>query len=144
MKKKYLLIAVYILTFAVTAINLFYSVSGSVFSDISNLPQGEFASAAVSPDGKSKINTYNIKNSVGKAVRCELELNGKVRNVFWQTGIDNASVNWINDRAVIINGVELDVIDGGFYDCRRGISLFQEGSIEGDEKNPYSNKSAEK
>ncbi|HCH28295.1 MAG TPA: hypothetical protein DEW35_02185 [Ruminococcaceae bacterium] len=134
MKKKIFLLSVYFLAFSVTAVNLFYSLKGSLFSDISDLPKGELTATTRSPDGVYKIDTYTIDTCVGKGVRCELTEDGKSRNVFWQTGIDDVEVFWQdNSRIVSINGVELDVIDGGYYDCRRGTSLFQEGSLEGDE-----------
>ena len=133
MNKKIFLLSVYFLAFAVTVVNLAYSVRGSLFSDISDLPKGEFVSTIASPDDVSEIAMYKIEISVGEAVRCELRRKGKTRNVFWQTGISDAEVHWINNRVVVINGVQLDVVGGGFYDCRRGVSLFQEGSLAGDE-----------
>lgn len=133
MCKKILLFSVYFLAFAVTVVNLVYVIRGSIFSDINDLPQGKYVLSVTSPDKNNTINMYKIDNSIGKAVRCELKANGKTKNVFWQTGIIEADINWISDRNVVINGVELDVIAGGVYDCRRGVSLFQDGAIEGDE-----------
>ena len=140
MKKKTFLLSVYVLAFLVMAVNLFYSLKGSLFSDISDLPKGEFVETNDSPDGVYEIATYKIDTSVGNGIRCELIKNGKSRNVFWQTGIDEVEVIWQdNSRIVSINGVELDVVGGGYYDCRRGTSLFQEGSLEGDETGNQNN-----
>ena len=135
MKKKIALSAVYFLAFVVTVVNLVFSVRGSLFSDIANLPEGKYVKVTASPDQTCEIATYRIENSLGEAVRCELVKNGKKRNVFWQTNISDVEVVWEDNRVVMINGVELDVIGGGFYDCRRGVSLFQEGSIKGDNTN---------
>lgn len=125
----------YFLAITITLINTFYTVKGSVFSDINDLPNGELLYSAKSPDRSCRINIYRIKNNIGVAVRGELQVNNKTKNVFWQTDIDDVETVWENKRVVNINGVSIDVIGGGYYDCRRGVSLFQEGAIEGVSEN---------
>lgn len=131
--KKIPIIIIYVLTFAVTLVNSFYMVKGAIFSDIKDLPSGEYYMTAENPENTAKINMYRIKNNLGSAIRCELKTVKKTRNVFWQTGIEDAEIYWENNNVVNINGVSIDVIAGGFYDCRRGVSLFQDGAIEGGE-----------
>lgn len=133
MIKKILLCTVYILAFAVTVFNLVYSIRGSVFSDINDLPKGDYVLSVASPDEKSTIKMYKIDNSIGKGVRCELKKGDKTRNIFWQTGITESAIIWQSNEVVDINGVLLNVTNNYSYDCRRGVSLFQEGAIEGNE-----------
>lgn len=131
--KKVPIILIYVLTVLVTFVNSFYMIKGAIFSDINDLPIGKYYNSYENTDNTAKINMYTIDNNLGCAIRCELTDGDTTRNVFWQTGIENADVYWEDSKNVNINGVSIDVIDGGFYDCRRGISLFQEGAIEGGE-----------
>lgn len=131
--KKVSIIFIYVLTAVVTFVNSFYMIRGAVFSDINDLPKGKHCMTLENPDNTAQIDMYTIDNNLGCAVRCELTTGKNTRNVFWQTGIENAAIYWEDNKNVNINGVSLDVIDGGFYDCRRGISLFQDGAIEGGE-----------
>ena len=133
MKKNSLYIIVYILTFAVTAVNLSYAIKGSLFSDINSLPEGNMVSCTLSPKKDRKINVYVVKNALGEAVRAECsDSEGKTENVFWQTGISKVDVYWQGNTIAVINGIPIDVGHGGYYDCRRGKSLFQSGAIEGE------------
>ena len=131
--KKVPIILIYVLTAVVTIVNSFYMIKGTIFSDIKDLPTGKYYNSYENPENTARIDMYSIENNLGCAVRCELTVGKKTRNVFWQTGIENADVYWEDNKNVNINGVSIDVIDGGFYDCRRGISLFQDGAIEGGE-----------
>ena len=131
--KKVPIILIYVLTVVVTLINVFYMIRGTVFSDINDLPIGKHYMSCENPENTARIDMYRIENKLGCAVRCELTVGKTTRNVFWQTGINSAEIYWEDNKNVNINGVSLDVVDGGFYDCRRGISLFQEGAIEGGE-----------
>ncbi len=135
MKKNIAIAAVYILAFVTVVVNLFYSIKGTVFSDINDLPKGEFINSVASPTGENVLNIYRVSNKIGTAVRGELKTPKKTSNIFWQTGLDNVDAVWMDSNVLSINGVTIDAVNGGFYDCRRGISLFQEGSIEGNEEN---------
>lgn len=132
MKTKPLFIIIYVVTLAITLVNLFYTIKNGLFADINKLPKGEMLYTTSSPDGDMEISVYCVKNSLGSAVRAELKTNGKSTNVFWQTGIDTVEVNWVNNDVAVINSIPLDVSHGGFYDCRNGVSLFSEGAIEGE------------
>jgi len=135
MTKKILNIIILSLAFILTILNVFYSIRGSIFSDIKDLPKGKLSYTVLSPDGKSNLNVYTVSNNLGVAVRGEIVKGTKKTNVFWQTETANVDANWINNRIITINGVTIDVYDGGSYDCRRGKSLFQEGSLEGKQAN---------
>ncbi len=134
MKNKFSYLIVYILALIVTFVNLGFSVKGAIFSDINDLPKGEKIYSVTNSNGESTINIYLISNSIGNAVRGELVTGNKTKNVYWQTGIDTVNTVWVSGSVIDINGIRIDVLDGGFYDCRRGISLFQEGAIEGEEE----------
>lgn len=125
----------YIVTVLVMIINVAFELHSSLFFDISDLPKGTLSSSVTSPDGKAVVNIYTLKNTIGSAVRGEAvtENNGKVsvRNIFWQTDLENADIKWANSHTAIINGVYINLYKGDTYDCRRGTSLFQEGALEG-------------
>ncbi len=118
--------------YAVTAIvvifNTVFLIKDGIYFDINKLPAGTLAGSTVSPDGSKTLNVYEIDNSVGCAVRGEIVENGKAKNVYWQTDIEGVSFYFSDDNAVTIGSVSLDLKKGDVYDCRRGVSLFQEGS----------------
>lgn len=132
MKTKPLFLTIYIITLIITVVNLFFTIKNGLFSDINKLPKGEILYTISSPVGNKSINVYRVENSLGCAVRAEFKTNGKIKNVFWQTGIDTVDVYWENNDVAVINSIPLDVSHGGFYDCRNGVSLFSEGAIEGE------------
>jgi len=134
MKKRVVNIIIYSLAFVVTAVNMFYVIRGSVFSDINDLPSGKLINTVSSPDGKTNLNIYLVNISFGNGIRGEVDFGGKKTNVFWQTDVDSVNASWVNNRVVTINDVLIDAYDGGTYDSRRGKSLFQEGALEGKEK----------
>ena len=72
---------------------------------------------------------YVIKNNAGCGVRGEVTLDsGETYNVFWQTGIDDATAFWADNIHIVINDMAVNVTDIP-YDCRNGTSLFAEGII---------------
>ena len=135
MKKDIVFKLLYIVTALVMIVNVAFQMHSSLFFDINDLPKGTLNSSVTSPDGKTVVNIYTIKNTIGNAVRGEavFESNGKVRtrNIFWQTDLENAEVEWADGHTALINGVYLNLEKGTAYDCRRGTSLFQEGALEG-------------
>ncbi len=136
MKKKIPFIAIILLAFLVTVFNTAFSVYGSLFSDINELPVGNHISDIPSPDNNSVISVFKVENSLGSAIRCEYKSGDKkARNIFWQTDVEDVEIYWTDNEIVNINAVEIDAAKGGFYDSRRGVSLFQEGAIEGTENN---------
>ena len=120
----------YLITALVIIVELGFAVKNSLFTDISQLPLGELESSSVSPSGEKTMNIYVVKNNLGVAIRGEIEQNSKKHNIFWQTGIDAVEAVWLNDDTVVINEIPLNADDTFGYDCRRGYSLFDEGSLE--------------
>ncbi|MDO4608210.1 MAG: DUF5412 family protein [Clostridia bacterium] len=120
----------YFITAVVIIVELGFTVKGSLFTDIAELPVGTLTHTAVSPSGERIMNIYLVKNNVGVAVRGEITKGGKSHNIFWQTGIDNVQAVWIDDKTVLINEIPLEADDTFGYDSRRGYSLFDEGSLE--------------
>lgn len=121
---------VYLITALVMIVELAFTVKSSLFSDISKLPIGELKTSSVSPSGEKTMNIYVVENNVGVAIRGEIVQKGKKHNIFWQTGIDEVEALWLNNDTVIINEIPLNSDDEFGYDCRRGYSLFDEGSLE--------------
>lgn len=120
----------YVITTLVIIIELGFTVKNSIFTDIADVPKGTFVESYPSDYGDKKMNLYMVKNSLGTAIRGEIESDGKKHNIFWQTGIETVDVVWINEDTIMINEIPLDVNDTFGYDCRRGYSLFDDGSLE--------------
>ena len=121
---------IYLITALVIIVELGFTVKSSLFTDIAELPTGELESSSVSPSGEKMMNIYVVKNNLGVAIRGEIEQNNQKHNIFWQTGIDTVEAVWLNDDTVVINEIPLNADDTFGYDCRRGYSLFDEGSLE--------------
>ena len=122
---------VYLMAFLIVAINLVFIIRDNSNISMENLPVGEKLYSVDSPAGDKTLTVYCINNSFGTAIRADVKSAAGVRNVYWQTGLDGVNSDWINNMTVDINGVVLNVEAGGKYDCRRGYSIFREGSIEG-------------
>lgn len=122
----------YLVTAICIIAELCFAVTGSLFTDISKLPTGTLVSesSSVSPSGEKSLNIYVVKNNLGVAIRGEIASSSGVHNIFWQTGIDSVEAKWLNDDTVLINEIPLNADDTFGYDCRRGYSLFDEGSLE--------------
>lgn len=120
----------YVITALVVVLNLFFSVEGSIFTDIAKLPKGELEYTAVSPSGERRMNVYLIKNNLGTAIRGEIATQDHTHNIFWQTDIDSVDVYWLDDINIVINGIPINSDDTFGYDSRRGYSLFDDGSLE--------------
>ncbi len=128
----------YAVTFIVMATELFFGVKSSLFTDIADVPKGTLYSTSSSPSGEKTLNIYVVKNNVGVAVRGEVVKGDDSYNIFWQTGIDSVEAVWIDNDVIMINEIPLNANDTFGYDCRRGYSLFDEGSLEQNFTN-YSN-----
>lgn len=120
----------YVITAIVVIVELGFAVKGSLFTDISQLPTGTLQSSSSSPSGEKTMNIYVVENNLGIAIRGEIVSDNTSHNIFWQTGIDNVEALWLNDDTVVINEIPLNADDTFGYDCRRGYSLFDEGSLE--------------
>lgn len=120
----------YIVTAIIIVIELGFVVKGSLFTDIAELPTGTLQSSSISPSGDKIMNIYVVKNNLGVAIRGEIVNDSASHNIFWQTGIDDVEALWLNNDTVVINEIPLNADDTFGYDCRRGYSLFDEGSLE--------------
>lgn len=121
---------IYIVTALIIFAELAFAVKGSLFTNIAELPTGTLKATSVSPSGEKTMNIYVVENNLGVAVRGEIEQKNERHNIFWQTGIDSVDAVWLNDETVVINEIPLSADDTFGYDCRRGYSLFDEGSLE--------------
>lgn len=131
--KKAVLKILYIFAAAVVLCNLICCMRDNFILDMEELPSGTPTEIFVSPSGNRVLTVYLVKNSFGTAVRAALTENGKTdgRNVYWQVSTDRSEVHWLDEGNVSVNDVVINVGMGGSYDCRRGLSIIQEGSMEG-------------
>lgn len=120
----------YTVTALIILVEMGLCVKESLFTDIAKLPLGTKVNSYSSPSGEKTMNVYLVKNNLGSAVRCEIENADETYNIFWQTGIDSVEVVWLNNDEIAINEIPLNANDKFGYDCRRGYSLFDEGSLE--------------
>ena len=118
----------YIFVAVIIVANTVLGVYNSLFADIENLPQGKKVYSLASPSGTDTLNIYIVSNSLGSAVRGELQSADGIKNIYWQTETDAVDAYWADDQSLIINNIPLNVAKGDDYDCRRGISIFAEGS----------------
>lgn len=120
----------YVITAVVMLIETGFSVKNSLFTDIADLPTGKLLYTEESPSGNKHLNVYVVKNNMGEAVRGEIATKTGSYNIFWQTDIETVDAFWLDEKNVVINDIILDSNDTFGYDCRRGYSLFDEGSLE--------------
>lgn len=113
MKKVKLGIAIFIVVLALTSC----SVGG-----MDNLPTGELMETVCSPDGTYQVNSFLVSGNatVDFCVRCEVIENAtqEKRNIYWEYRCEKASVKWIDNKTVEINGKPLNVITDS-YDWRK-------------------------
>ncbi len=120
----------YTITAIVIIVEIGFAVKGSLFTDIAELPCGELSYSTQSPDYDKTLNVYVVKNNLGTAVRGEIVTKSDTHNIFWQTDIETVDAYWLDDHNIVINDIVLNSSDTFGYDCRRGYSLFDEGSLE--------------
>ncbi len=118
----------YILVALVVIVNTAVGVYNSLFSNIEELPQGQKVYSLKSPSGENTLNIYVVNNCLGSAIRGELQSQEGIKNVYWQTETDKVDAYWADDESLIINNIPLNIAKGDDYDCRRGMSIFAEGS----------------
>ena len=121
----------YILACVLIMVNLFFTIWDTFAFDLSDLPTGSKVSTTSSPNGDKLVTVYLVENNAGCGIRVQVKKNKKVENIYWQTGIDYASVKWVSNSVININDVSINIDKGGSYDCRKGYSIFNPGSIEG-------------
>lgn len=93
------------------------------FFDMNRLPKGELISEVSSPKGTYTLKAYvsNGGATTDYAVRGELNFNKenkKSKNIYWNYHEEKASIKWIDENTVLINGHELSVPNETF-DFRR-------------------------
>lgn len=120
----------YVLAAIVIFTDVGFAVKESLFSDIAELPTGTLQESLASPSKEKVMNVYVIKNNLGEAIRVEITDEDDKHNIFWQTGIGAIDAVWVDNETVMINQIPLNANDTFGYDCRRGYSLFDEGSLE--------------
>ena len=91
------------------------------FFDIQRIEGQEVIEEVISPNDKYTITAYlnNGGATSDYAVLCSVTDNqtGKERNIYWQYRCSEAKIEWKDEKTVIINGVELDVLKDS-YDYR--------------------------
>lgn len=123
---------VYFLTAIVMLVELGLATKESLFTDISQLPTGSLMYEYQNASGEKTLNLYFATNDIETAIRGEIKTKTETYNIFWQTGIgvDEVEAWWLNEDTIVINNIKIDANDKFGYDCRRGYSLFDEGSLE--------------
>lgn len=119
----------FLLALIVILVNSFFLVKDNFFINIESVPEGEYVYSDFSPNGNTELRVYNIELPVGNSIRITETKDNKTRNIFWQTGTQKAKIKWKNSNVVIINGIDLDLKDGEYFDCRSIESLFNDGKM---------------
>ena len=92
------------------------------FFDIQRLDGQEVITISDSPDSSYTVTAYlnNGGATTDYAVLCAVKNNktGKERNIYWNYHCSTADIQWLDDKTVSINGIELDVTKDK-YDYRR-------------------------
>ena len=92
------------------------------FFDIQRLDGQEVITVSYSPDSSYTVTAYlnNGGATTDYAVLCAVKNNktGKERNIYWNYHCSTADIQWLDDKSVSINGIELDVTKDK-YDYRR-------------------------
>ena len=92
------------------------------FFDIQRLDGQEVITVSDSSDSSYTVTAYlnNGGATTDYAVLCAVKNNktGKERNIYWNYHCSTADIQWLDDKTVSINGIELDVTKDK-YDYRR-------------------------
>lgn len=119
--KKYMkiILPIAIMVLLLTAL-LIYGIHWALF-DIQRIEGQEVIEEVTSPNDNYTITAYlnNGGATSDYAVLCSVTDNqtGKERNIYWQYHSSEAEIEWKDEKTVIINGVELDVLKDS-YDYR--------------------------
>ncbi len=83
------------------------------FFDIQRIDGQELINEVVSPDGKYTVSAYlnNGGATTDYAVLCSVRNNetDKAKNIYWNYHCTKAEIEWIDEKTIAINGVELNV-----------------------------------
>lgn len=90
--------------------------------DIQRLDGQEIINVSESPDASYTVTAYLNSGgaTVDFAVLCAVKNNGtgEERNIYWNYHCQTADIQWLDDKTIRINGIELDVTKD-LYDYRR-------------------------
>ncbi len=118
MKKKLLFVFIVIIALLV------YGLYWAFFSmSIIRLPKGELISEVQSPKGTYILKAYLTNGGATTSYAIRGELNFKdsrksAKNIYWNYREDKATIEWVDDDTLIINGIKLEVPNERF-DWRR-------------------------
>ena len=116
--KKTLIIAGLVLLFVISLLG--YGIYWA-FYDIQRIEGQEILQEVSSPNGTYTVTAYlnNGGATTDYAVLCSVKTNGshKEKNIYWQYRCEGASIVWVDEHTVRINGVELNV-NKDTYDYR--------------------------
>lgn len=128
MKSNRLTRALFVIAFFVIIFNTVFAVTQSLFPKISDLPEGKLLKSYTSPGKSSRVDFYLIDNNLGTAIRGERVIGDEHINIFWQTGIDNVAVQWVDEYGIMVNKIPISIRTDK-YDSRRGTSIFSDGVL---------------
>ena len=120
MKKYMKIIIPIVIVFSLIIAFVIYGIHWAFF-DIQRIEGQEVIEEVISPNDNYTITAYlnNGGATSDYAVLCSVTDNqtGKERNIYWQYHCSEAEIEWKDEKTVIINGVELDVLKDS-YDYR--------------------------
>jgi len=110
-------VSILFIVFALISYGIYWA-----FFDIQRLDGQEIITTSDSPDSTYTITAYlnNGGATTDYAVLCAVKNNktGKERNIYWNYHCTTANIQWLDDKTVSINGIELDITKD-LYDYRR-------------------------
>lgn len=93
-----------------------------VYFDIQQIDGQEIINVSESPDASYTVTAYLNSGgaTVDFAVLCAVKNNetGEERNIYWNYHCSTADIQWLDDKTININGIELDVTKDE-YDWRK-------------------------
>ena len=120
MKKYIKIIIPIVIVFSLIIAFVIYGIHWASF-DIQRIEGQEVIQEIISPNDNYTITAYlnNGGATSDYAVLCSVIDNqtGKERNIYWQYHCSDVDIEWKDERTVIINGIQLDVLKDS-YDYR--------------------------
>ncbi|MDL2310978.1 DUF5412 domain-containing protein, partial [Peptostreptococcaceae bacterium OttesenSCG-928-C18] len=102
-------------------------------SSMQRVKPGELANTVVSPDGKYTIELYYNTNNISysDSILGVLKNNetGETKNIYWRQQEYEAEASWIDNKAVLINDITLD-IEHDVYDWRKDDDWIDDNYID--------------
>ncbi len=112
-----IVVSILLIIFALISYGIYWA-----FFDIQRIDGQEVITVSNSPDSSYTVTAYlnNGGATTDYAVLCSVKNNktGKERNIYWNYHCSTADIQWLDDKTVSINGIELDVTKDK-YDYRR-------------------------